>query len=320
MSRKIVVAISVLEDKHRAQIRAAAEARGFDIAFFNSDKEAEPHLTDAEIVFGQSALLAKKSPRLRWLCTPSAGVNQFLAPGTFASPDAMLSNSSGAYGVTISEHICMVALSMLRRQLEYNALISRHGWRRDLKIRSIHGSRITMLGTGDIGCAAVSRLRAFNPASIWGVNRSGRNPGGCFDRVFRQEQLADVLAETDILVVSLPGTAETTHMLDADMFSRLPDGALVVNVGRGTVIDQKALEAELRAGRLSAALDVFEEEPLPPDDSLWDCPNLMITSHTAGNMTLPYTRDRIVSMFLEDFENYCEGRPLMRRVDLAKGY
>ncbi len=73
-------------------------------------------------------------------------------------------------------------------------------------------------------------------------------------------------------------------------------------------------------GRLHAALDVFEKEPLLPQDSLWTCPNLMIMPHVAGNMTLPYTRDRIVELFLEDFENYCAGRPLVRQVDLKKGY
>ena len=80
------------------------------------------------------------------------------------------------------------------------------------------------------------------------------------------------------------------------------------------------MERELRAGRLHAALDVFEQEPLPPDDPLWDCPNLLITPHTAGNMTLAYTIDRIVALFLEDFENYCAGRPLQRQVDLKQGY
>ena len=109
-------------------------------------------------------------------------------------------------------------------------------------------------------------------------------------------------------------------MLDARRLALLPDQALVINVGRGSVIDQRALEKELRAGRLCAALDVFEQEPLPAEDSLWDCPNLLMAPHVAGNMTLPYTKDRIVALFLEDFENYCDGKPLHRQIDLAKGY
>jgi phosphoglycerate dehydrogenase-like enzyme len=247
-------------------------------------------------------------------------VNQFLGDGVFAAPDALLSNSSVAYGVTIAEHIVMVTLELMRRQMEYNGIVSRREWRRDLPIRSIHGSRITLLGTGDIGQEAAVRLRSFDPACLVGVNRSGKNPQGLFDRVLPQEQLDIALPETDILVISLPGTKETYHMLDARRLRLLPDQALVINVGRGSVIDQKALEKELRAGRLRAALDVFEQEPLPADDPLWDCPNLLIAPHVAGNMTLPYTKDRIVELFLEDFENYCAGKPLARLVDLKKGY
>ena len=128
------------------------------------------------------------------------------------------------------------------------------------------------------------------------------------------------LAEADALILSLPGTPETFHLLGEAQLALLPDGAAVINVGRGSVIDQPALERELRSGRLCAALDVFEEEPLPQDHSLWTCPNLLITPHVAGNMTLPWTVNRIVELFLEDLENYCNGKPLRRRIDPQRGY
>ena len=320
MSRKLVVAIAALAREHRAQIAAAAQKNGFEALFFDSDDQALPHLADAEIVFGQSAALAQNSPRMRWLCTPSAGINQFSGEGTFASPDAVLTNSSGAYGVTIAEHVIMITLEMLRRQPDYNAIVSRREWVRSLPVRSIKNSRISLLGTGDIGQECAIRLRAFGPQCLIGVNRGGRNPRSLFDRVVPQDQLDSILPQTDIMIISVPGTAETFHMLDARRLTLLPDAALVVNVGRGTVINQQALEKELRAGRLCAALDVFEREPLPAEDSLWDCPNLLMSPHVAGNMTLPYTKDRIVSLFLEDFENYCAGKPLNRQVSLKKGY
>ena len=172
------------------------------------------------------------------------------AAGVFASPDAVLTNSSGAYGVTIAEHIVMCALEMLRRQMDYSAIVRRREWKRDLPVRSIKGSRVILLGTGDIGREAAIRLRAFGPASLVGVNRGGGNPQGLFDRIVLQDALDSVLPETDILVISLPGTPETFHMLGARRLVLLPDQALVINVGRGSVIDQKALEKELRAGRL----------------------------------------------------------------------
>lgn len=320
MCRKLVVVLSVLEESHRAQILASAEKNGFQVSFFEHVREALPALSDAEIVFGQSAALARNSPRLKWLCTPSAGVDHFLGENVFLSPDAALTNSSGAYGVTISEHVVMVILEVLRRQMDYNAIVGRREWGKHLPVRSIKGSRITLLGTGDIGRETAVRLRAFGPERLLGVNRGGANPQGLFDRVIPAEQIDAVLTETDLLVVSLPGTPATRRMLDDRRLALLPDGAVVVNVGRGAVIDQKALERELRGGRLYAALDVFDQEPLPAGDPLWDCPHLLLTPHVAGDMTLPYTRDRVVSLFLEDFENYCAGRPLARRIDLRRGY
>ena len=214
----------------------------------------------------------------------------------------------------------MVTLELMRRQLDYSAVVTRHEWKRDLPIRSIKGSRVTLLGTGDIGTEAVMRLRAFGPKSVTGVNRRGANPGGLYDRIVTIDRLDEALPETDLLIISLPGTPETVHILDARRLRMLPDGAFIVNVGRGPVVDTRALETELRAGRLNAALDVFEQEPLPAEDSLWTCPNLLITPHTAGNTTLPYTVERIAELFLEDFDNYCAGRPLKRLVDLRLGY
>ena len=133
--------------------------------------------------------------------------------------------------------------------------------------------------------------------------------------------LDGVLPETDLLVMSLPATPETTGLMDERRLRLMPEGSFLINVGRGNALDQRALALLLKSGWLGgAALDVFEREPLPPEDELWTCPRLLITPHVAGNMTLGYTVDRIVSMFLEDFENYCTGRPLLHCVDREKGY
>ena len=120
--------------------------------------------------------------------------------------------------------------------------------------------------------------------------------------------------------MSLPGTEATKHLMDEEKLARLPDGAAFVNVGRGSCVDTRALEKELRKGRIYAALDVFETEPIPENSTLWDCPNLLITPHVAGDLTLPYTRDRAIGMFLEDLALYKQGRPLMHQVNLKKGY
>ena len=319
--KKLLVDIPLLTAAHRAAISDAAKARGCAAVFAESEAHALAEAADAEIIFAYNAALLRAAPKLKWLCVPSAGVESYLDPALYASPDAQLSNSSGAYGVTIAEHIVMVTLEMMRRQADYSALVARRQWRRDLPIRSIRGSRITLLGTGDIGREAALRLRAFAPASLVGVNRSGRDPGGAFDRVIPIAGLDARLPETDLLVMALPGTPETAGLMDARRLALLPEDAFLVNVGRGSAIDQAALIALMGRGRLAgAALDVFETEPLPPEDPLWSCPRVLITPHCAGNMTLGYTVDRITALFLEDFENYCDGRPLDRRVDRRAGY
>ena len=247
MARKLVVAISELTDAQRQAIARDAAARGFAALFFDDVEAALPALADAEVVFGQDARLAQNAPKLRWLCSPFAGVDNLLAPGVFASPDALLSNSSGAYGVTIAEHIIMVALMVLRRQMDYGAIAARRGWQRGLAVRSIYASRVTLLGTGDIGRETALRLRAFSPSRLTGVNRGGRDESGLFDRVLPREALEEVLPETDILILSLPGTKETRGLLDKAKLALLPDGALLINVGRGSALNEAALERELLA-------------------------------------------------------------------------
>ena len=315
MSRVLLVDIPVLSDAQRAAIEAAARERDFEVTY---DPAAAG---EAEILFGANAALLQRSPKLKWLCVPSAGAEQYLKPALEDREGVMLSNSSGAYGVTIAEHIVMVTLMLMRREMEYAELVGRRGWRRDLPIRSIRDSRVTLLGTGDIGQEAAVRLRAFGPKSITGVNRRGRNPGAMFDAVVTFDRLDEVLPETDLLIMSLPSTPETQGIMDDRLLGLLHGDAFIVNVGRGSAIDESALARQLHGGRFAGvALDVFTHEPLPGDDPLWDCPRLLITPHVAGNMTLAYTRQRIVELFLEDFDNYCKGRPLQRRVERAQGY
>ena len=319
--RKLLVYVYHLTDAHHAAISCAAEAHGFDAVFRDSREGALREAPDAEIIFSHEPSLPGVAPDLKWMCCAYAGVEPFLPDAAYANPAALLTNSSGAYGVTIAEHIVMVALTLMRRQSEYNRIVAARGWARDLSIRSIHGSRVTMLGAGDIGREAAIRLRAFGPGRIVAVNRSGRNAGEMFDRTLPGSALDDVLPRTDLLVMSLPHTPETRGIMDARRLALLPGDAFLVNVGRGSAIDEAALVDAMSRGHLAgASLDVFAEEPLPRDNPLWDCPRLFITPHVAGNMTLGYTVDRIVEMFLEDFGNYCEGRPMKRLVDRDRGY
>ncbi len=320
MERYLLTVLDVLSQEDQDQIQSAAKKNGFTALFFKTPQEAEAMLPKAEIIFGQEPELADNVPSLRWLCTSSAGINQFTGKAVFRDGQAILTNSSGAYGVTISEHIVMVLLEILRHQKEYTKIIEQKQWIRSLPLTSIFGSRITLMGTGNIGQETATRLRSFSPKSLIGMNRGGSNPGHLFDRIILPNELDTVLPQTDILIIALPGTAGTEGMLGEKQLALLPDGAVVINVGRGSIIEQDALEKELRKGRLSAALDVFQVEPIPDDAPIWTCPNLLITPHVSGNMTLPHTVCRIMEMFLEDLDNYSSGQPMKHRVDITQGY
>ena len=320
MSRIICVVNEFITDAHRRQIDAAAEKHGFSVRYYQTKADASGHLADCEVLFGHWRSLLKEAPMLKWYCCSYAGVDPYQPPFRFPE-GVLLTNSSGAYGVTISEHIMMVTLMLQRRMLDYAQIVRDRGWTNDLPVRSIQGSRLTLLGTGDIGTTFAQRAKAFCPASVTGVNRSGRVPDPVYDRVMPMAELDRVLPETDILVMSLPSTPETVGVLSRERLALLPESAILVNVGRGSAIDQDALMDALNAGRLAgAALDVMTPEPLPADHPLWTTKNLLITPHVAGNMTLGYTCNKTVSMFCDDLENYAEGRPLKHLVDLKRGY
>lgn len=319
--KKLLIFIPRLSEGNRRGIAQAAEAHGYSAVFCEDIAEALREAVDAEIIFGADPTLPKAAPDLKWMCCTFAGVEPLMTPDAFASPGALLTNSSGAYGVTIAEHIVMVALALMRRQMDYSRVVAARDWVRDLPIRSIRGSRVTLLGAGDIGQETAQRLRGFGPERIVAMNRSGRDAGALFDKTLPVSALDEVLPETDLLIMSLPGTPETRCIMDGRRLGLLPADAFLINVGRGSAIDEDALLALMQGGHLAgAALDVFNAEPLPKDSPMWDCPRLLVTTHVAGNMTLEYTVEKIVSQFLEDFGRYCAGQPLEHVVDRSKGY
>lgn len=320
MERKLVIVMPEMTSEQRSWIKEIAAEQGFQTEIYDSEEDAIPAARNAEIIFAFAPELAREAYDLKWYCASSAGVDRFMDPALYASENVILTNSSGAYGLTISEHVIMMILEVLRRKLEYEELIRRHEWKRGLPMRSIYGSKITLIGTGNIGQETANRLRAFYPDHLVGVNRSGINPDGLFDQVITIDHLEEVLPETDILILSLPKTDATHHTLDAARLAKLPDQAVVVNVGRGSCIDQDALVKELQAKRLWAALDVYQLEPIPVDDPIWDCPQLVMTPHVSGDLSLPETVELVIQLFLENFQRYINGEPLKRQIDRTKGY
>ena len=276
---------------------------------------------DSEVLYGFGINTAKTSTSLKWMCVPSAGVDFLMHDDAFANKDCILTNSSGAYGVTIAEHIIAVSLMMMRKLTITYAETLQGVWGKPKPQKSLKDCRITVLGTGDIGTEFAKRAKAFEPETIVGVCRSGKSAETCYDRVVSVSELDTILSSTDLLVMSLPDTKETKGILSKERLSILPEGAYIVNVGRGSAIDEEALadllEKEYLAG---AALDVFQTEPLPENSRLWKTKNLLITPHVAGNLTLEHTLNVNVDMFCDNLVRYGRGLPLKNLIDKNKGY
>ena len=323
MNRNLCICLDFLTNAHKARIQTAAESAGFTPHFFTTDQleQAAACLQHCEVLYANSPKLLRRAPNtLRWYCCSNAGVDLYCAdPTLFANPDCMLTNSN-AYGVTISEHVIMVTLMLLRRMPEYEQFLQRRSWPSPLPIRSIRDGSFTLLGTGNIGSHVAERLRGMGAARILGLSRSGRPVPG-FDEVLPISRLDEALPEAHVLILSLPSTPETVNLLSRDRIALLPRDACVIHVGRGTALDQDALAEALNEGRLAgAALDVMVPEPLPEDHPLWQTRNLILTPHISGNMSLGYTCDLNVDLFCQDLANYAAGRPLQSLVDRSRGY
>ncbi|MBR2132510.1 MAG: D-2-hydroxyacid dehydrogenase [Oscillospiraceae bacterium] len=319
--RKIAVCIAFSDASHRQRIDTAAAELGFTVDYYDTPEAMLPAITEYEIIYGHPAPeIVRQASNLRWMCSDFAGIEKYLDESIWPSPDCLLSNSSGAYGPTISEHIIMVLLMLLRRMPEYSADLSERKWTFYAPIRSIIGSHIVLLGTGDIGSNAARRLKALG-AHVTGVCRSGVSSEPAFDRVLPLSELDSVLPTADALVMSLPATSETVGILSRERIALLPKHAYLVNVGRGSAIDQEALVEALNSRSIAgAALDVMMPEPLPSDHPLWESPNTILTPHVSGNLSLGLTCDLDIDMFLADLRRYHEGAPLINLVDRKRGY
>ena len=320
--KKIAVVEKFFEAHHQQQIEAVAGKYGYTVDYYLDGVLPQARAGEYEIVYGMPDRTALKDmTQLKWFCASFAGVDRYVDEALYPHEGVLLTNSAGAYGVTIAEHLIMVTLMLLRHAGTYLHHADAHRWGPVMPMRSIIGSTITVLGTGDIGTEFARRAKAMGAKEIRGVRRTKKAADPAFDGVYTHAELDSLLPDTDILVMALPSTADTVGILSRDRIALLPETAYVVNVGRGTAIDQSALVEALNAGKLAgAALDVFEKEPIPAGDPVWDAKNLLITPHISGQMSLGYTRDKNVALFCEDLENYAAGRPLKRYVDRKIGY
>lgn len=279
-----------------------------DVRLVAPEPEPIPDLAEVELVVPYTRirqplieLLAGGGGRLRVIQTLSAGVDWLVG---HVPEQVMVCNARGVYDAPLAEWVVGVILAMQRGIVQSRDAQARHEWDA-IEPPELSGRRVVILGFGSIGTAIADRLRPFG-VEVIGVARTAR------DGVRGLAELDDVLPDAAILVNMLPLTSETTGLLDARRLGLLPEGALVVNGGRGRTIETAALVEELQAGRIRAALDVTDPEPLPPDHPLWGLPNVLITPHMAGDS--PGSTVRAFELAGDQVRRFAAGEPLINEV------
>jgi phosphoglycerate dehydrogenase-like enzyme len=292
--------------------------------------EALAAVRGAEVYLGlglprELLLAALKEPGgLRWVHTGAAGVGSLLHP-ELVQRDIVLTNSAGIHAEPMAETVLAMMLHF-SRGIDYAvAAQRRRSWdtasyeRVDSGVRELNGATVGIIGYGGIGRAVARRARALGMTALALRRRAEAEPDDQATILTGADALPQLLSGSDIVVVCLPATAETRGLLGAAELAQMREGAVLINVARGGIIDEAALLLELESGRLrGAALDVFSEEPLPPESPLWDAPRLLILPHVSA--TTPHFWDRQAMLILDNLDRYAEGRPLRNVVDPTAGY
>ena len=315
-------------------VRAAAPgARLVTIGF---DGHPDGPLDDVEVML-RGRLPAEtfdrilaRAPSLRWVHSATAGVERVLTPASRAR-GLVITNARGVFSRPIAEYVMLMILSAARRLPQLLELQAERTWQ-PLEARELRDVTVGIVGLGSIGRAVGALATAFGCRVIATRRRpeAGSNASDgagdepflgtlMLERVLPPDQLADMLAESDFVVLAAPLTEGTRGLISDAAIERMKPGAWVINVARGELVDERALIRALRDGRLGGAvLDTFLEEPLPPASPLYEVPNLIITPHTAWSSTR--VLDRSVGLFAENLRRYAEGRSLANVVDPNAGY
>ena len=318
-------------ERHRNLLQQAAP--GWEFRFRGTDtmvcapQEALPgqpvtqeDVDWAQVILGNvPAAMLHGSPALEWLQTNSAGVEAYIRPGVLAG-DTLLTNATGAYGLAIAEHMLGMLLELFKKLELYRDAQKSGAWQSQGAVKAVYGSTVLVLGMGDIGGEFAARCKALG-AKVIGVRRSPRPCPEYADEVHLLEDLDSLLPQADVVAVTLPGTDATRGLMSRERLAKMKEDAVLLNVGRGFIVDTEALCDALERGHLSGAgVDVTDPEPLPPTHRLWNIPTAVVTPHISGFYHLRETHERIVGIFLENLRHFQAGEPLRNLVDFATGY
>jgi phosphoglycerate dehydrogenase-like enzyme len=282
-------------------------------------------LPDTDIFVGYS-LRAEQlihATKLKWIHSTAAGVAQLMYP-ELRDSGIVVTNPSGVFSPPMAEHTMGLLLALARnfpdstRHQDRSHWGQQDIWDKPQRLTELSGQVLLIVGFGSIGREVAKRAGAFD-MRVWGVTRSGHGDTAHAEKLFSAQQLEEALPHADYVVIAAPETSETRHLIGAAQIARMKPGARLINVGRGSLLDESALIRALEQGALGgAALDVTSVEPLPHDSPLWRAPNLFITPHTSAVSDRLWHRETALLMDL--LERWFDGREMFNQVDFARGY
>jgi phosphoglycerate dehydrogenase-like enzyme len=301
---------------------------------FSSYEQADPELSDAEAIMTWSLRPEQvaRARKLRWIHSPTAAVHALMIPEILDS-DVVVTHSSSVHGPVVAEHVMALLLALARRipsavrHQQQRLWAQQQLWREHPRPRELRGATVGMLGVGAIGGTVALHALQFgmNVLAIREHPERGADfmstavPDSGSLKVLGFQALDEVLPQCDFVVLAAPLTCRTAGLINAERLARMKPEAYLVNVGRGALVDECALADAVRGARIGgAALDVFTQEPLPPESPLWDLSNVLITPHAAGITEKIW--ERHYSLLSENLHRYLAGRPLLAVVDKKKGY
>lgn len=298
-----------------------------NIAIGDTPEFIAKHAPEAEVVLlsfaGHSVPFSEVWPQLKrvqWVHSTSAGVEKILFPEFVNSP-VPLTNARGVFKRSLADFALLGILYFRKKVRRLIDNQRQHKWD-DFKVDWVPDQVMGVVGFGEIGreCGRLAKAVGMN---VYAVRRNPDRSKGdpIVDRTFAPGQLKEMLALSDVVLAAAPLTPETNHLLSDAEFAVMKPSAIVINVGRGPVIDEAALIRALRQKQVAAAaLDVFEKEPLPQDSPLWDMDNVLISPHCTDRTENPDWLDLSMRLFVENFQRYSKGEALVNVVDKKAGY
>lgn len=301
-----------------ADVVAAIRGVGLEVVETEAEEDALAAIGDADCFYGRiTSRLLEAGVGLRWIQATSAGLDNYFFPELRQSAVTM-TNLRGIYSDVIADHVFAFVLMFARGMHIYHRHRIDQNWVKGAPVIHLGGTTIGVVGLGGIGLEVCRRAHSFGMRVV-GVDPAPKARPVYVQAIYDPSDLNQMLCRSDFVVICVPHTSETEYMIDRGAMMQMKRGAILVNIGRGKVVDLSALADSIESGALGgAALDVFEEEPLPPDHRLWLMEQVLITPHVAG--TSPEIQKRREETIIENAKRFVAGEPLLNVVDKQKGY